>query len=137
MAKKVLNPKVIRTRNANTWSESEFWSKIRSALRKVSMYWKPIQACKQGCKELYTGENKRQKFAYRCSICNKAVSEKELHIDHKIAVGSLRNSDDLKGFVDRLFVEEAQHFQCTCKDCNYSKATEEKLKRKIDNGIIR
>lgn len=133
MIKKVVNTKVIRTRNGNTWSESEFWGKIRSALRKVSMYWKPIQACKQGCKEIYTGINKRQKFAYRCSICNKTVSEKELHIDHKTAVGSLKSSDDLKGFVDRLFVEDSLHYQCSCKSCNYAKAVEDKLKRKNGN----
>ena len=132
MKKVVKNPKVIRTRNANTWSEAEFWGKIRSALRKVSMYWKPIQACKQGCKENYVGDNKRQKFAYRCAICNKLVSDKELHIDHLVAAGSLKSSDDLKGFVDRLFVED--NFQCTCVGCNIKKAGEDKLERKLNKN---
>ena len=31
--------------------------------------------------------------------------EKEIQIDHKIEAGSLTCGDDLKGFVERLFVE--------------------------------
>lgn len=123
----------VRNRNAGTWTDAELFSKIRSALRKITMQWKPIQNCKKGCKENYTGDNKRQKFAYRCSVCNKLVSDKEIHIDHKIEAGSLRNSDDLKRFVDRLFAEGIDSYQCLCQSCNINKATEEKLKRKNGN----
>lgn len=127
MAKRITT---IRNRNGGKWTEAEYWGKIRSSLRKLTMQWKPIQDCKKGCKEIYKGDNKRQKFVYKCANCNSLVSDKEIHIDHKVSAGSLRNSDDLKGFVDRLFAENVNMYQCLCKNCNIEKATEEKLKRK-------
>lgn len=47
-------------------------------------------------------------------------------------IGSLRSSDDLKDFVDKLFVEDSNQFQCLCKNCNIQKATQEKLDRKLN-----
>ena len=134
MAKKatVKSTKVIRSRNNNTWTEAEFWGKIRASLRKISMYWKPIQECKKGCRESYVGDNKRLKYVYRCVNCKEVFTDKEIHIDHKIPAGSLRSSDDLKDFVDKLFVEDSNQFQCLCKNCNIRKATQEKLDRKLN-----
>lgn len=128
MAKRITT---IRNRNSNTWTEAEFFSKIRSSLRKLTLQWKPIQECKKGCKEPYKGDNKRQKFVYRCANCNNVVSDKEIHIDHILAAGSLKSTDDLKGFVERLFAETG--YQCLCHDCNIKKGVNEKLERKNDN----
>lgn len=116
MAKRI---KVAKTRNANTMSESEFWSFIRSTLRRASRYWKPIQQCKQGCKQVYKGDNKRQKYEYVCNECGKAFSDKEIEINHIVEVGSLKSGDDLKGFVDRLFTEDL--LECICKPCHLIK----------------
>ncbi len=47
MAKRaVKKPRVPRTKNAGTMTESMFWSMIRSALRQKRRWWKPIAECK-------------------------------------------------------------------------------------------
>ena len=48
MAKKTIKkPRIARTRNAGTMTESMFWSMLRSALRQKSRWWKPIGECKK------------------------------------------------------------------------------------------
>lgn len=105
--------KVVKTRNLNTWTEAQFWGRIRSALRRVSMYYKPIQEAKNRARKTVTG--KRHKFEYQCASCKKWYVAKEINVDHKIPAGSLRNADDLKGFVERLFCENPDGYQILCK----------------------
>ena len=112
--KKVKNPKVPRTRNNFTLTESAFWGFIRSTLRNASRWWKPIQQCKLNSRRAYKGTKKLQKWEYRCNHCKEWFMEKEIQIDHKIEAGSLTCGDDLKGFVERLFVE-VDGFQTLCK----------------------
>ena len=59
--KKVKNPKVPRTRNNFTLTESAFWGFIRSTLRNASRWWKPIQQCKLNSRRAYKGTKKLQK----------------------------------------------------------------------------
>lgn len=103
--KKVKNPKVPRTRNNNTLTEAAFWGFIRSTLRNASRWWKPIAQCKADSKRAYKGTKKLQKWEYQCNHCKDWFMEKEIAVDHKIEAGSLTCGDDLKGFVERLFVE--------------------------------
>lgn len=105
-----------KPRNAGSLSESAFWGMIRSCLRRASRYWKPIQIAKQKAKRKYIGTNKRQKFAYECAKCKGLFQEKQVEINHIIPAGSLKCSDDLKGFVERLFAEEG--YECVCKECH-------------------
>ena len=125
MAKKVKNPRVERTRNAGTMTESMFWSFIRSALRQKSRWWKPAAAAKQAAKRAYKGPNKLQKWEYQCFQCKGWFKEKEIAIDHIVECGELRCAADLPGFVERLFIEEG--FQILCKaSCHHSKTQEYK-----------
>ena len=103
--KKVKNPKVPRTRNNFTLTESAFWGFIRSTLRNASRWWKPIAQCRADSKRAYKGTKKLQKWEYQCNHCKDWFMEKEIAFDHKIEAGSLTCGDDLKGFVERLFVE--------------------------------
>ena len=103
--KKVKNPKVPRTRNNFTLTESAFWGFIRSTLRNASRWWKPIAQCRADSKRAYKGTKKLQKWEYQCNHCKDWFMEKEIAVDHKIEAGSLTCGDDLKGFVERLFVE--------------------------------
>lgn len=120
-----LNSKMsIKTRNAGTLTESAYWSMIRSILRKGTRYWKPILNAKLDARRKYKGTNKRQKWEYQCNICKKWFMEKETQIDHIIPVGSLKCSDDLKGFIERLTPEEG--FQLLCKSCHKIKTNEER-----------
>jgi len=114
MAKKERVPK---TRCSGTMTESAFWSWIRSALRRRTVYWKPVSEVKKDARRDYKGENKRQKYEYQCTSCQNWFPDKEVEVDHKIPAGSLRSSDDLKGFVERLFCEK-DGLRVLCKNCH-------------------
>jgi hypothetical protein len=132
-----MGKKVIKTRNAGTMSESAFWGFIRSALRQKSRWWKPITQCKQNAKRPYKGANKRQKFEYQCNKCKKWFPDKQINIDHILPAGELNKSDDLPGFVERLFCEVGG-LQCLCQNCHNEKTKQEKEQLKIKrNGSIK
>ena len=118
--------RVERTRNAGTWTEAQYFSAIRSALRRQFRYWKPATNAKQLARRKYEGENKRQKWEYLCACCNIYFSDKEVQIDHIIPVGSLKTLEDLKGFIERLTPEDG--FQVMCKGCHQEKTNRERVK---------
>jgi len=113
--------RVKRTRNLGTWTEAQFFSRIRSALRKLSMYWKPIQEARKRARRPYKGKNKRQKWEFQCAECKGWFPQKQINVDHIVPVGSLRSSDDLKGFVERLFCEDVDGYKVLCKPCHVIK----------------
>lgn len=111
-------PKKERTRNNGTMTEAEFWGMIRSALRRRSMFWKPILQTKLDARrDSQSTTNKRIKYEYQCSKCSNWFPDKEIEVDHYEQPGSLRNSDDLKGFVERLFCEK-EGFRILCETCH-------------------
>jgi 5-methylcytosine-specific restriction endonuclease McrA len=122
--KKVL---VTKTRNAGTMTESAFWSFIRSALRQKSRWWKPITETKMAARRAYKGPNKKQRFEYQCAECLNYFPDKKVNVDHKIPAGTLRCSNDLPGFVERLFCE-ADNLQVLCSACHDKKTKDEKSK---------
>jgi 5-methylcytosine-specific restriction endonuclease McrA len=113
--------KVIRNRNAGTFSEADFWSFIRSSLRKRSLAWKPIAVVRERAKRPYTGDNKRQKYEYQCNICKGYFANTHIKVDHIIPVGNLRSAADLPHFVESLFCE-TDNLQCLCKECHDKKS---------------
>lgn len=128
MAKKrktTRKPKVARTRNAGTMTESAFWSFIRSALRQKSRWWKPITQCKMKARRPYKGPNKRQKFEYQCKYCEQWFPDKKVNVDHITPAGQLRSANDLPGFVERLFCE-IDGLQVLCSNCHDEKTKLEK-----------
>lgn len=122
-------PRVPKTRNAGTMTESAFWSFIRSALRQKSRWWKPITECKMKSRRPYKGANKRQKFEYQCNECKGWFPEKQINVDHIIPAGSLNCAQDLPAFVERLFCEQG-NLQVLCETCHDKKTKLEK------NGIL-
>lgn len=110
----------LKTRNHNTMSEAGFWGWIRSALRKRSQVWKPLQEAKKLVRREYKGENKRQKYEYQCNNCKQWFADKEINVDHKKEVGSLKSGKDLESFVNNLFCE-IEGFQILCKNCHNKK----------------
>lgn len=123
--KKPLKIRVPRTRNSGTMTESMFWGGIRSALRQKSRWWKPMADAKLKARVKYIGPNKRRKWAYVCANCKGTFLESEIHIDHIIPAGTLRKSEDLPGFVDRLFCE-VDGFQILCETCHHKKTQYER-----------
>lgn len=121
--------KTPKTRANGTMTESAFWGMIRSALRQKSRFYPPVKAVKEEARRVYTGANKKQKWEYRCTHCKKWFPEKEVEVDHIIEAGSLRNGDDLKGFVERLFCEK-DGLQVLCKaKCHREKTA--KMKKNV------
>jgi 5-methylcytosine-specific restriction endonuclease McrA len=119
---------LVKTRNAETMTESAFWGFIRSALRQKSRWWLPIAKCKLLVKRPYTGINKRQKYEYLCNHCKKYFPEKKINVDHIVQAGSLTCAADLPGFVERLFCE-VQGLQVLCTACHDIKTNLEKKKK--------
>lgn len=121
----VKKSRVPKTRNSGTMTESAFWSFIRSALRNKSRWWKPITECKQKARRPYTGSNKRQKFEYQCNECKGWYPEKQINVDHIIPAGTLTCSNDLAGFIERLFCEQ-ENLQVLCERCHDTKTKGER-----------
>jgi 5-methylcytosine-specific restriction endonuclease McrA len=117
--KVVANPRVPRTRNNQTMTESQFFSWIRNNFRRMSMYWKPITAAKQKARKQVIG--KRHKFEYQCANCTNWFLDKEVEVDHVIEAGSLRSFSDLSGFAERLFTEDIDNLVVLCKPCHKDK----------------
>lgn len=131
LRRKEVGKRVARTRNAGTWTESEYWGKVRQALRQAMRYWKVGQAVKAKARRKYKGKNKRQKYEYQCAECKGWFRDKEVQIDHIIEVGSLRCSEDLAGFLERLTPESESAFQLMCKSCHQIKTNKYKKNGKL------
>ena len=112
---------VIRTRNSNTWTEAEFFGKIRSSLRRVSQFWKPVVLTLEKAKRNNLSENKRLKYEYQCSSCKNWFPKKSVQVHHIIPAGSLRSYLDLPLFCERLFSEDLSNYEVLCKECHSAK----------------
>lgn len=112
---------VIRTRNSNTWTEAEFFGKIRSSLRRVSQFWKPVVLTLEKAKRNNLSENKRLKYEYQCSSCKNWFPKKSVQVHHIIPAGSLRSYLDLPLFCERLFSEDLYNYEVLCKECHSAK----------------
>lgn len=117
-----MRKRAVRNRNLGTWTEAEFWSRIRAALRNVSRWWKPAQEAKNRAKKPFKGKG-RQKWEYECAKCKRKFPSNKVAIDHLRPVGTLRKAEDLKPFVDRLFREDPNDYQILC---NYKLSEKDK-----------
>lgn len=122
--------RVKRTRNAATWTEADYFSAIRSALRGKFKWWKPgIIALNKAVVLKPTAGGKVKKM-YKCACCEQLFIRKNVEIDHIEEVGSLRSLDDIVGFIQRLTPESPDKFQILCKPCHGIKTNAARLKRK-------
>lgn len=115
----------IKEFNSNTMTRAAFFGMIRASLRRSSRYWKPILECKKDARRKYNGNNKRQKWEYKCNFCKKHFPDKEVQVDHIIPCGRLNDFDDLPNFV-RILFSEKDNFQVLCKNCHLQKTEKEK-----------
>jgi hypothetical protein len=119
---------VPKTRNANTLTESQYWSKIRSALRSAFRFWKPMMIALENASRPYKGANKRIKKEYQCAHCKEWFQRKDVEIDHLTPCGSLKGFEDIQGFIERLTVEDPNAFQILCKPHHKEKTMSERKK---------
>lgn len=113
--------KKARPYNNGTMTEAMFFQSLRSALRRLTIYWKPKKAALDRVKKSVKG--KRHKWEYMCAKCGEYNQQKNVEVDHIIPAGTLRSFDDLGGFAKRLFCE-VDGFQVLCKDCHKKKTNE-------------
>lgn len=113
--KVVLNPKVPRTRNGGTMTESAYFSKIRSALRNAFKFWKPMQDVLKENSRPSQSVNKKIKIEYQCNKCKKWFKRADVQIDHIVECGSLKCYEDISIFIERLTAEDKSAYQILCK----------------------
>ena len=109
-----MGKRVERTRNGGTWTESMLMSRIRSALRRIHMYYKPRVSAKKAVERTVKG--KRHKFEYKCCECGNWFKSKEVEVNHIIPCGSLKTFQDLPSFCERLFCEDPSGYNVMCKN---------------------
>ncbi len=118
--------KGIKTRNNFTLTEAEYFSKIRSALRKTFQFWKPAILALEKASRKSQSENKRIKKEFQCNHCKKWFKRADVQIDHIVECGSLRTYADITPFLQRLTLEDPNGFQVLCKCCHTVKTKESK-----------
>ncbi len=119
--------KVVKTHNAGTMTQAQFFQMIRTALREKSRWWKPVGIARVKARRPYKGPVKRRKWEYQCASCHKWFDIKNTNVDHITPVGQLNCLNDLPGFVERLFVEEDK-LQLLCTECHDKKTENEKTR---------
>lgn len=119
-------PGVELTRNGNTMTESEFFSRIRSALRQAMRFWVPAVQAVEAVTRPYTGPDKRIKKVTQCAECKEWVARSKIEADHITPCGSLKDFEDIKPFCIRGFKEGVENFQALCKPCHTKKSTAER-----------
>lgn len=109
------------------WTESRYWSFIRSALRRVHIKWPPAQNCMRNGRRAVVG--KRHKWEHKCEECKQWTPQPKIEKDHRVPVGSLKCYEDLPGFVERLFVSE-DGYRKICISCHQRITNEERKNKK-------
>jgi len=129
---KVKKKRTPRTRNAGEWTESQYFSAIRAALRTKFRYWKPAQQALNNASRPSQSTNKLLKKEYQCKCCKGWFPRKLVEIDHIIECGSLRTYNDIVPFLKRLTPETISSFQVLCKNkCHKNKTDMYKVSKKL------
>jgi len=129
-AKKPVTPRVERTRNYKTETQSQHIGKLRSALRNISRWWKPFSvALKAASVKCSVGG--RIRVLYLCANCKRMLDKKSVEVNHKVPLGSLKTYEDLPGFCERLFVEDINKLEVLCKDCHKEETAKQREERKL------
>jgi len=118
--------RAIRDRNLNTETNSEHMGKIRSALRRLSRFWKPALKSLEEAHRPYQGDNKRVKHEYQCSECKQWNIRKNVQINHVVPCGALKSYTDVPSFLERLFCEDVQGYSILCIECHKKETKEQK-----------
>ena len=117
--------RVERTRNMGTWTESQYYQRIRSCLRRMSMFWKPALAALKAARVPFAGP-RGQKWAFLCADCGKLFKRKLVQIDHDCPCGALTSHEHIGAFVARLLPEDPKAFRVRCKACHQIKTNKER-----------
>ncbi len=122
-----ISGRVARTRAGGEWTEAGMWGFMRSGFRRMSLRWPPIvRQALERARRRYSGTNKQQKWEYQCAECAAWFPRKLVAVDHVVPVGSLRSWDDVRGFLERLFVE-VDGLRVACVGCHEIRTQRDRL----------
>ena len=130
--RKKINPRVPRTRNGGTMTESQYFSKIRSTLRNGFRYYKPMMQALELASRPSQSSNKRLKKEYQCAVCKRWFKRSMVQIDHIEECGSLNSYEDVVPFIKRLTKENVSDYQILCKKHHKEKTDNYLKSRKHD-----
>jgi len=104
------------------WTTAKFFGWLRSGLRRM---WLRYPARREALEDACVGRRKNKKTGkqakhFRCCECGELFVQKDVQVDHKIEVGSLRSWEDVGDFVRRLFCHKDE-LQVMCKECHKNK----------------
>lgn len=123
--------KAPKTRNAGTWTETQFWGGLRSHLRRLWRFqWIPAKQALERVKRPYKGPSRLQKWEYQCEECKAWFIRKSVQIDHVVPCGTLKSFSDVEPFITRMLPEDSNAYQILCKKCHQQKTNEERALRK-------
>jgi 5-methylcytosine-specific restriction endonuclease McrA len=122
--------RVARTRNGGTWTEAEYYVRLRSALRRTFRFWRPAIMALQAARIPMKGP-RGQKHAYICASCGKPHPRKAVQIDHRVPCGTLTSLEHLPAFVAKLTPESPDAFQVLCDACHQAKTAKDKAQRAL------
>lgn len=117
----------VKQRAGDRWTESRYFSFIRSALRGAFNKYPPKFDAKINART--TVEGKRHRYEYQCAECGNTFRDNEVQVDHIEPAGSLKTYADLPTFVEKLFCE-VDNLQVLCKQCHKSKTQSEREAKK-------
>lgn len=117
--------RVPKTRNAGTWTEAQYWQRIRSCLRRMSIYWRPARVALNAARIPCKGPN-GQKWAYICHDCQKPHPRKRVQLDHIVPCGTLTDYAHIGDFLRRLLPEEQGAYAVRCLACHQAKTNAER-----------
>lgn len=69
---------------------------------------------------------KKTVFGFTCELCHNDYVLSQGNVDHKVPAGSLRKTEDIQGFVERLLYVTEDDLRLICKGCNSALAYSDK-----------
>lgn len=120
--------------NGGAWSESRFFSFVKSSLRSASQRWPPkysvLNQAKRG--KAINPKSGRLAEQYECANCHNLFVSKEVEVNHKIPVIPITGFDSWDGVIERMFCEQDE-LEVLCKPCHKVLTKLENQQRKENN----
>ena len=121
-------PLVPRTRCSGTMTEAGMLSWVLSALRKLTLRWKPrFDRLNEGRVKLPYGKNGREVWCNSCEGCKLLFKTGDLAMDHIKPIGGLQSLEGAGQWLINALVE-TDGYQRLCKKCHDIKTAGERKK---------
>lgn len=75
-------------------------------------------------------------FGFDCELCNNTYPISEGQVDHIKPAGSLRKTEDIQGFVERLLYVTEDDLRLICKGCNSSLSHADKMGISFEQALL-